>query len=222
MSWLLLALLAFASMFCQDVLGSIMMQAESQFRPHLAASMDTAQDACAITSLLVLGHAALTGGTGTLSATSCAVIAGRLCADYSGTYWGTRLGDRIMHRTRQGRASMTEPGTAPGKGAAQRLADFANWFNETVVGSPWTYLVCILTVVGVYLVCIFQGYEKWNLTTGLFFNTASSSIELITGVGAVVGVYAVRRGQKQHRQDVRDLHRKVDALKGDAEDDGGR
>lgn len=95
MSWLLVPL-AFCSMFAQDVLGSIMMQAESRFRPHLAASMDTLQDAFVITSLLTLGDAALGGGKLALSATSAAVIAGRLAADYSGTYWGVRLGQRLM------------------------------------------------------------------------------------------------------------------------------
>ena len=91
-----------------------------------------------------------------------------------------------------------------GVGAA--LAGFANWFNETVVGSPWTYLVCIILVLIIYAVIPLQGYGKWNLSTGLFFNTASSSIELITGVGAVVGVYAVRRNQKRHHAEVKDLH----------------
>lgn len=88
---------------------------------------------------------------------------------------------------------------------AQALAKFANWFNENVVGSPWTYLFCIVVVIAVYAVCLFQGYSKWNSSTGLFFNTASSSVELITGVGAVVGVYGVRKSHKE-------LHEKIDHL----------
>lgn len=111
-----------------------------------------------------------------------------------------------------------DPGAGDG-GLGVRLAAFANWFNETVVGSPWTYLFCIATVVFVYLLIPLQGYSKWNLTSGLFFNTTSSSVELITGVGAVVGVYAVRRAQHQHEKalarharSVEDLHGKIDGL----------
>lgn len=125
----------------------------------------------------------------------------------------------------------------PAGGLGGRLAGFANWFNENVVGSPWTYLACIILVVAADLMIPVQGFGKWNLTTGLFFNTQSSNIELVTGVGAVVGVYAVRRTQKQqrkdvgelhgkldaHRRDVRDLHRKIDALTAAAggQDTGG-
>jgi hypothetical protein len=86
------------------------------------------------------------------------------------------------------------------------LAKFANWFNEHVVGSPWTYLICIALVVFVDALIPLQGYDKWNLTSGLFFNTQSSSVELITGVGAVCGVYAVRRSQKEHREETKALH----------------
>lgn len=98
----------------------------------------------------------------------------------------------------------------PASGLGGKLASFANWFNETVVGSPWTYLAAIMLVVGADLMIPVQGFGKWNLTTGLFFNTQSSNIELITGIGAVVGVYAVRRSQKQHRKDTAELHAKVD------------
>jgi low affinity Fe/Cu permease len=114
--------------------------------------------------------------------------------------------------------SSSDEMAAPG-GPGAKLAAFANWFNENIVGSPWTYLACIILVVVIYAVIPLQGYSKWNLSTGLFFNTASSSVELITGVGAVVGVYAVRRGQKQHREEtaahrseVKALHAKLDAL----------
>ena len=97
------------------------------------------------------------------------------------------------------------------KSLAERVAEFANWFNEFVVGSPWAYLFCIVVVLAVYAVCLIQGYSKWNGSTGLFFNTASSSIELITGVGAVVGVYGVRKSHK-------DLHEKIDKLSEDKDE----
>jgi low affinity Fe/Cu permease len=112
------------------------------------------------------------------------------------------------------------PDSGPGNGGlGGALANFANWFNENVVGSPWTYIFCIAAVVFTYLLIPLQGYDKWNLTSGLFFNTTSSSVELITGVGAVVGVYAVRRAQHQHAKaldkhakSVADLHAKVDQI----------
>jgi hypothetical protein len=91
------------------------------------------------------------------------------------------------------------------KGLGDRVASVANWFNEHVMASPWTYLFCMTSVVVVYIVCAFQGYAKWNTSTGLFFNTLTSSVELITGVGATLGVYAVRKSHKE-------LHTKLDRL----------
>lgn len=102
-------------------------------------------------------------------------------------------------------ADTPQPQPEP-EGLGERLAAFANWFNEYVLGSPWTYLACLAVVLLVYAFVPVQGYGKWNLTTGLFFNTTSSSIELITGVGAVVGVYAVRRQQRKHHGQVQELH----------------
>jgi hypothetical protein len=118
--------------------------------------------------------------------------------------------------------------TSHGLGTA--LGRFANWFNESVVGNPWTYIFCIAAVVFTYLLIPLQGYDKWNLTSGLFFNTTSSSVELITGVGAVVGVYAVRRAQhqhakaqakhdaalEQHGQSLANLHAKLDQIQAHA------
>lgn len=98
MSWLWLPLLAFGAMFPQDVLGSIMVRAEAQGRAHLAAACDTLQDACGLMSLGALGGSVLTGGTLALTATSAAVIAARLLADYSGTFTGVRLGQRLDRR----------------------------------------------------------------------------------------------------------------------------
>jgi hypothetical protein len=119
-----------------------------------------------------------------------------------------------------------DPGSSTGGGLGAALGRFANWFNESVVGNPWTYVFCIAAVVFTYLLIPLQGYDKWNLTSGLFFNTTSSSVELITGVGAVVGVYAVRRAQHQHdkalarhaaamehhTQAMANLHAKVDQI----------
>lgn len=87
-----LPLLAFAAMYPQDVLGSIMMRAEAQGRAHLAAACDTLMDACGLTSLGVLGGSALDGGHLVFTATAAAAVAGRLCADYSGTWSGVKLG----------------------------------------------------------------------------------------------------------------------------------
>jgi prolipoprotein diacylglyceryltransferase len=111
--------------------------------------------------------------------------------------------------------SADQPGTplpeatdtdAPARGLGALLARFANWFNESVVGSPWTYIFCIAAVVFTYLLIPLQGYDKWNLTSGLFFNTTSSSVELITGVGAVVAICSVRRNQKRHHAEIHALH----------------
>jgi hypothetical protein len=53
----------------------------------------------------------------------------------------------------------------------------------------------------------------------LFFNTVSSSFELITGVGAVVGVVVLHKAVKAHRAHSRlhfaEIHDKLHALLGE-------
>lgn len=108
---------------------------------------------------------------------------------------------------------------AGGSGAGARLARFANWLNDNIVGSPWTLLTAIILVIGADVLIPVQGFSKWNVTTGLFFNTQSSNIELITGVAAVVAVVSVRRAQRQQHKELKDhraetakLHRRLDEL----------
>jgi hypothetical protein len=86
-----------------------------------------------------------------------------------------------------------------------KITRLAAFINERIVGSPWTFVCAIILVLCADLLIPVQGYDKWNLSTGLFFNTQSSNIELITGIGAVVGVYGVHKSNK-------DLHAKVDKL----------
>jgi hypothetical protein len=90
-----LPVIAFVSMVAQDMLGTRLVQAEASYRPHLSAAMDTAQDACTITSLWAIGDSLFTGHDLLLTA---AVIGARLLADYSGTYTGVRLGKFLDHR----------------------------------------------------------------------------------------------------------------------------
>jgi low affinity Fe/Cu permease len=107
---------------------------------------------------------------------------------------------------------LPDDGSAPAgerhsrRSPARVLAGFANWFNEFVMGSPWMYLAALVLVLAVDALIPIQGYSKWNLTTGLFSNTQESSFELITGIGAIVGVYSIKRMTKQHQADLRALH----------------
>jgi len=93
--WPLLAVAAYVSMFAQDVLGTIMVRAESAGHAHRAASMDTAQDVCWLASFYAIGDSLFTGHP---LPVVVAIIAARLCADYSGTYTGVRLGKWIDRR----------------------------------------------------------------------------------------------------------------------------
>ncbi len=93
-----------------------------------------------------------------------------------------------------------------------RIARIANWINEQVVGSVITFLACVIFVVIIYIALFFQGYAKWNTSTGLFSNTLESSFELITGVGAVVAVVSLHKKHKEHTKSLNDLHDKVDKL----------
>lgn len=90
--------LAFASMFFQDILATVLVQAESDGRAHLAASMDTAGDVCALASLGAVGGSVLSGNDWLLAA---CVISARLGADYSGTYTGVKVGNRIRAKVRR-------------------------------------------------------------------------------------------------------------------------
>lgn len=92
-----LPLVAFVSMAAQDLLGVRLVQAEAAYRPHLAASMDTAQDICQLASLAAIGDG-IVGGHLLLAV---ATIAARLLADYTATYTGVRLG-ALLDRNRKG------------------------------------------------------------------------------------------------------------------------
>lgn len=96
---------------------------------------------------------------------------------------------------------------------------FGMWINDNIVGNPITFIIAILSVVIVYAaIPVVGGYTKWNTGLGLFFNTLSSSFELITGVGAVVGVVVLHKAVKAHREHSRqhfaEIHDKLDALMG--------
>jgi hypothetical protein len=78
---------------------------------------------------------------------------------------------------------------------------FGMWINDNIVGNPITFIFAILSVAVVYAaIPLVGGYTKWNTGLGLFFNTLSSSFELITGVGAVVGVVVLHKSVKAHRE----------------------
>ena len=94
----------------------------------------------------------------------------------------------------------------------EKVGNFGMWVNDHIVGNPITFVLCILAVVIVYAFVPLQGYAKWNTGVGLFFNTLSSSFELITGVGAVVGVVVLHKAHKKQKKSLDDLHSKVDEL----------
>lgn len=92
----------------------------------------------------------------------------------------------------------------------EKVTNVANWINNELVGNPWTFVIAILLVVLVYLaIPVVGGYAAWNAGLGLFFNTASSSFELITGIGAVVGVVGLHKRQTKHEKALKDLHTTV-------------
>lgn len=88
-----LPLLAYVAMVTQDVLGSVLVMAEADRRAHTAALCDTVQDAARLTGLLVVTGTALDSTDLPLKV---AVIAATLAADYSGTWLGVRVGDRLI------------------------------------------------------------------------------------------------------------------------------
>jgi hypothetical protein len=87
-----LPVVAFAAMFCQDILGVVMVQSEAGNRARLAAAMDTAGDACTIASLWAVGDTLFVGGDWPLTV---ATVAARLLADWLGTYAGVKIWQRI-------------------------------------------------------------------------------------------------------------------------------
>ena len=86
------------------------------------------------------------------------------------------------------------------------IGKFGMWVNDNIVGNPITFVLAILSVVIVYSLIPFQGYASWNTGIGLFYNTLSSSFELITGVGAVVGVVVLHKKIKKHIADSTQRH----------------
>lgn len=88
---------AFTSMFFQDILATVLVQAESDERAHLAASMDTLGDVCYLASFYAVGNSLLTGSFGMAGA---CVIAARLGADYSGSYTGVKIGGWIRRKVK--------------------------------------------------------------------------------------------------------------------------
>lgn len=95
----------------------------------------------------------------------------------------------------------------------EKVTNLANWINSNIVGNPWTFVLAIVLVVLVYLaIPVVGGYATWNAGLGLFFNTASSSFELITGIGAVVGVVGLHQKDKAQKKSLNALHDKIDNL----------
>jgi low affinity Fe/Cu permease len=97
-------------------------------------------------------------------------------------------------------------GTAQGSSLTDHIARMAAWVNENVLGAAMTLAICVLAVFFVYALIPFQGYGRWNSGAGLFFNTLSSSFELITGVAAVVAVVALHKKVNEHRSEIKALH----------------
>lgn len=82
---------------------------------------------------------------------------------------------------------------------SEDIGKFGMWVNDNIVGNAFTFVLAIIAVLIVYAAIPFVGgYGAWNTGLGLFFNTLSSSFELITGIGAVVGVVVLHRKVKNH------------------------
>lgn len=92
------------------------------------------------------------------------------------------------------------------------IGSFGMWVNDHIVGNPITFVLAILSVAIVYAMIPVVGYAKWNTGIGLFYNTLSSSFELITGVGAVVGVVVLHKAHQKQKKSIDNLHSKIDKL----------
>lgn len=111
---------------------------------------------------------------------------------------------------------LMEPKETKRQEVNQEVGKFGMWVNDNIVGNPITFVLCILSVVLVYLaIPLVGGYAKWNTGLGLFFNTLSSSFELITGVGAVVGVVVLHKKHNNTQNSITQLHNKIDAMQND-------
>lgn len=98
----------------------------------------------------------------------------------------------------------------------QEVGKFGMWVNDNIVGNPITFVLAILSVVIVYALIPVVSYAKWNTGIGLFYNTLSSSFELITGVGAVVGVVVLHKKHNNTQNSITQLHDKIDQMQNDA------
>jgi hypothetical protein len=84
-----LPLIAFASMFAQDVFAVWLVRAESAGRAHASARWDVLQDAARLAGLSANTDAILLSHNTLLAAVT---VLATFTADYSGSYTGVRLG----------------------------------------------------------------------------------------------------------------------------------
>lgn len=87
-----IAILAAAAMFIQDILGTLLVQAEARNRAHLAASLDSLGWLAAI-STTTLSVSTLQGND---LAAKIAVVVAVTIANYVGTLAGTIIGKRFI------------------------------------------------------------------------------------------------------------------------------
>jgi hypothetical protein len=91
----LLPLVAFASMFCQDVFGVWLVRAENAGRAHAAARWDVLQDAARLAGLSANTDAILLSHNVLLAAVTVLLT---FAADYAGSWTGVKLGVRLDER----------------------------------------------------------------------------------------------------------------------------
>jgi hypothetical protein len=97
-----LPLIAFASMFCQDVLAVWLVRAESTGRAHAAARWDVLGDAARLAGLSVNTDAILLSHNLLLTVLT---VAATFCADYWGSWTGVKLGVHLDSRREAVRAA---------------------------------------------------------------------------------------------------------------------
>ncbi len=102
--YVLLPLLAFASMFCQDVFGVWLVRDENAGLAHAAARWDVLQNAASLAGLAANTDAILLSHNLLLSVLT---VAATFTADYWGSYTGVRLG--IWLDNRRSRAASQLP-----------------------------------------------------------------------------------------------------------------